>query len=234
MQYAIKEAVVPYAEADLLPLSGLQHLVFCERQCALIHLEQAWRENRLTAEGRVLHERADTAASESRRDIRIGRGIHVRSRRLGLAGRADVVEFRRVGATEKGARLPWSRGPLEAVPGGIQARTVQTDRIAIGFSSALRRSAWRKCFRFRSLSARCSTVRFVGAKKSPSTRTCAISRSGPRADFTTSWRVARRRSSIANRSAVVCSLFNVCLPPRKRARRSVGRYLEDAVTKAPG
>ena len=51
MQYAIERAAVPYAEADLLPLSGLQHLVFCERQCALIHLEQAWRENQRTAEG---------------------------------------------------------------------------------------------------------------------------------------------------------------------------------------
>ena len=46
-----------YSEDDLLPLSGLQHLQFCERQWGLIHIEQQWEENRLTAEGRVLHER---------------------------------------------------------------------------------------------------------------------------------------------------------------------------------
>ena len=45
------------SEADLLPLSGLQHLVFCERQCALIHVEGLWQENVFTAEGKLLHER---------------------------------------------------------------------------------------------------------------------------------------------------------------------------------
>jgi len=37
-------------------LSALQHYTFCPRQCALIHVEQAWAENRLTAEGRIMHE----------------------------------------------------------------------------------------------------------------------------------------------------------------------------------
>ena len=44
-----------YPESDLLPLSALQHLVFCERQCALIHVERVWAENRFTAEGRIMH-----------------------------------------------------------------------------------------------------------------------------------------------------------------------------------
>src|SRR5438874_3503980 len=59
-----------YSEDELLPLSGLQHLVFCERQWGLIHIEQAWTENRLTAEGRVLHERAHEAGSETRPGLR--------------------------------------------------------------------------------------------------------------------------------------------------------------------
>jgi CRISPR-associated exonuclease Cas4 len=84
-----------YSEDDLLPLSGLQHMVFCERQWALIHLEQQWGENRLTAEGRLLHQRADSDTCELREGVRIWRGVRVRSLRLGLAGRADVVEFRR-------------------------------------------------------------------------------------------------------------------------------------------
>lgn len=86
-----------YSEDELLPLSALQHLLFCERQCALIHIEQAWEENRLTAEGRVLHERVHAADDESRGDVRIARGLRLRSLRLGLIGQADVVEFHRRG-----------------------------------------------------------------------------------------------------------------------------------------
>ena len=36
------EASLSVPEVDLLPLSGLQHVVFCERQCALIHVERLW------------------------------------------------------------------------------------------------------------------------------------------------------------------------------------------------
>jgi CRISPR-associated exonuclease Cas4 len=82
------------APDDALPLSGLQHLAFCPRQWALIHLEQAWAENRLTAEGRLLHEKADLPGQSRRHDLRTVRGLELTSRRLGLAGRADVVEFR--------------------------------------------------------------------------------------------------------------------------------------------
>lgn len=84
-----------YSEDDLLPLSALQHLLFCERQCALIHIEQAWAENRLTAEGRILHEHVHEQDNESRGDVKIGRGLRLRSMQLGLAGIADVVEFHR-------------------------------------------------------------------------------------------------------------------------------------------
>jgi CRISPR-associated exonuclease Cas4 len=78
----------------LLPISALQHLLFCERQCALIHLEGLWSENRLTAEGRLLHAKVHEADDESRRGIRILRGLELTSERLGLYGVADVVEFR--------------------------------------------------------------------------------------------------------------------------------------------
>jgi CRISPR-associated exonuclease Cas4 len=82
-----------YSEDDLLPLSALQHLAFCERQWGLIHLEQQWSENRLTAEGRLLHENADTETTEIRDGVRTCRGLRIRSLRYGIAGRADVVEF---------------------------------------------------------------------------------------------------------------------------------------------
>jgi len=82
-----------YPESDLIPLSALQHLLFCERQCALIHIEQAWIENVFTAEGRLMHERADSGKSESRGNVKTECGLLLRSLRLGLSGKADVVEF---------------------------------------------------------------------------------------------------------------------------------------------
>jgi CRISPR-associated exonuclease Cas4 len=84
-----------YTEDDLLQLSGLQHILFCERQCALIHLEQIWVENLYTAQGRLLHERADRPGHESRRDVRVEYGVPLRSLSLGLSGKADVVEYHR-------------------------------------------------------------------------------------------------------------------------------------------
>lgn len=86
-----------YAEDELLPISALQHLAFCERQWALIHLERVWAENQWTAEGRVMHEHAHGPNTESRGNTRISRGLRLRSLRLGLSGIADVVEFHRCG-----------------------------------------------------------------------------------------------------------------------------------------
>lgn len=78
---------------ELLPLSALQHLLYCERQCALIHLEREWAENYFTAEGRVLHERAHEGPDETRPGVRIARSLSVQSQTLGLFGYCDVVEF---------------------------------------------------------------------------------------------------------------------------------------------
>lgn len=83
------------AESDTVPLSALQHFSFCPRQCALIHLERLWAENTRTAEGRVLHERAHDAGTESRRDLRIARALPLHSHTLGVHGVADIVEFHR-------------------------------------------------------------------------------------------------------------------------------------------
>jgi CRISPR-associated exonuclease Cas4 len=82
-----------YTEDDLIQLSALQHIMFCERQCALIHIEQLWSENLFTAEGRIMHDKVDTANREVRGKVRIDYGVPLRSLRLGLIGKADVVEF---------------------------------------------------------------------------------------------------------------------------------------------
>lgn len=82
-----------YDEDELLPISALQHLAFCERQWGLMFLENVWDDNVLTVKGRNLHERVDESGTEVRGKLRIARGLILRSLRLGLIGRADVVEF---------------------------------------------------------------------------------------------------------------------------------------------
>ena len=80
-------------EADLLPLSGVQHVIYCPRQAALIHVEQAWQENVATAEGRIVHAQVDQLEEQNSRGIRIAHAMVLRSDRLKLFGRADIVEL---------------------------------------------------------------------------------------------------------------------------------------------
>lgn len=83
-----------YTPDDLLPLSGIQHFLFCRRQWALIHVEMQWKDNALTAEGRILHRRVDDPFfTETRNGVITARSVPVASYRLGLSGVCDVVEF---------------------------------------------------------------------------------------------------------------------------------------------
>ncbi|EEY13118.1 CRISPR-associated protein Cas4 [Mannheimia haemolytica] len=75
-----------------ISLSALQHYAFCPRQCALIHNEQVWAENYLTAQGQVLHERVDSGEPETRKGIRFERTVHVAAEKLGISGILDLVE----------------------------------------------------------------------------------------------------------------------------------------------
>ena len=93
-------------EDDLLPLSALQHMVYCPRQAALIHIERLWAENRFTAEGRVLHTNADEPGAKRRAGVRRVTALPLKSRRLGVAGVADLVEFTRRAKGEPETALP--------------------------------------------------------------------------------------------------------------------------------
>ena len=103
-----------YNEDNLLPLSALQHFVYCPRQCGLIHIEQAWSENLFTAEGRIMHEKADSNKYESRRDVRIDYSVPLRSLRLGLIGKGDVVEFHKQGDRWLPFPVEYKRGKPKA------------------------------------------------------------------------------------------------------------------------
>jgi CRISPR-associated exonuclease Cas4 len=82
-----------WRDEELVPLSALEHWSYCPRQCALIHLDQTFEESVHTLRGQRVHERADSGEPSMSQGIRVVRGLPLWSGRLGLTGRADIVEF---------------------------------------------------------------------------------------------------------------------------------------------
>jgi CRISPR-associated exonuclease Cas4 len=97
-------------EAEPIPLSALQHAVYCLRQAALIHIERLWAENRFTAEGAVLHAVADKGGKRQARGIRRVMALPIASRRLNLTGVVDVVEFQVTDGREIPFPIEYKRG----------------------------------------------------------------------------------------------------------------------------
>lgn len=93
-----------------IPLSAVQHTVYCLRQAALIHLERLWQENVFTAEGRILHEAVDEPGARRRKDIRRVHAMALSCHRLGLAGVADLVEFHAADDGETAFPVEFKRG----------------------------------------------------------------------------------------------------------------------------
>lgn len=105
-----------YREEDFLPLSGIQHFLFCRRQWALIHVEQQWADNVRTIEGNIAHKNAhDPTQKTKRADVLTIRALRVRSEQLGLSGECDVVEFVRDpnGVPLSGEEGLWRPYPVE-------------------------------------------------------------------------------------------------------------------------
>lgn len=105
-----------YKEEDYLQLSGLQHFKFCRRQWALIHIEQQWEDNLRTVEGNYIHKTAhDQNFTESRGDLVIMRSVNVFSRKLGVSGQCDVLEYHRSseGVYLSGNDGLWTPYPVE-------------------------------------------------------------------------------------------------------------------------
>ncbi|MDR2212573.1 MAG: CRISPR-associated protein Cas4 [Pseudomonadales bacterium] len=98
----------------VVPISALQHYLYCPRQCALIHVEQLWAESRHTAEGRLLHEGADKPRMERRRGVRTVTGMPLADAALGITGIADVVEFHQMEDGERVYPVEYKRGRPKA------------------------------------------------------------------------------------------------------------------------
>lgn len=97
----------PAESREPLPISALNHLLYCERRAALVHLEQVWADNRFTAEGNVLHEIAHHGPDENQRGVRITRSLPLLSTVLAMRGEADIVEFHKNGRV---APVEYKRG----------------------------------------------------------------------------------------------------------------------------
>ena len=101
-------------EDNLIPISALQHYLYCPRQCALIHVERLWAENQQTAEGRLLHDRADTPQIERRHGVRTITAMPLSSAELGIVGVADVVELIPEADRERPHPVEYKRGRPKA------------------------------------------------------------------------------------------------------------------------
>jgi CRISPR-associated exonuclease Cas4 len=191
--------------------------VYCPRQCALIHIEQVWSENVFTAEGRIMHEKSDTERYESRRNIRIEYGVRMRSLRLGLIGKADVVEFhQRDNGTWRPFPVEYKRGK----PKSGNCDEVQLCAQAICLEEMLNVEIKEGAL-FYGQTRRREDVVFDGKLR---TETENIARkvhelieSGltPRPDYSAKCKQ--------------CSLLNLCLPKTCSKTQSVNTYLQNAM-----
>lgn len=212
----------PYAEDDLLPISALQHLLFCERQCALIHIEGLWVENRLTVEGRHLHAKAHEGPVEQRAGVRITRGLPLRSFRLGLIGKADVVEFHRESSSPRERPFPveYKRGR----PKRHAADQVQICAQALCLEEMLKTSVPAGALFYGRLRRRVQ-VRFDDRLRALTEETAQRLRA----------LIVSGRTPIAIREPKCdsCSLYEVCLPNALGLRDSIAEYVAAALADPP-
>jgi CRISPR-associated exonuclease Cas4 len=203
-----------YDESNLLPISALQHLIFCERQCALIHIEQVWSDNEFTAQGNILHERTHEGPDESRPGVRITRGLPVRSLELGLSGQCDVVEFHE----ESGEvfLVEYKRGK----PKSHEADRVQLCAQALCLEEMLRRSVGSGAL-FYGQRRRRTDVSFDENLRQL-TRDSAFRLHALIASGVTPTAVREKKCD-------TCSLLSLCLPDALRLRRGAAAWFERQV-----
>lgn len=222
-----------YDEENLLPLSALQHFVFCERRAALIHLEGMWDENVATVEGRSLHERVHDARTESRGDTRIARGLLLRSLRLGLSGKADGVEFHRLPVGEsdgielRGAEGRWRPYPVEYKRGRLRherAYEVQVCAQALCLEEMLNVTVPEGALFYGKTVRRQAVVFDDGLRQE-------TEKAAERLHELFRLRATPKTVYVKNKCRQ-CSLVDVCLPKQTGTSRSVSAYLA-RITEAP-
>jgi CRISPR-associated exonuclease Cas4 len=197
----------------------VQHLAFCERQCALIHIEQAWAENLYTAEGRVLHERVHDPDRLSRGDIRVEYGMPLRSLRLGLIGKADVVEFHRTGTATGEEWVPFPVEYKRGRPKKANVDRVQLCAQAICLEEMLDVEVPSGALFYGKTRHR-QDVDFDAQLRSETEDTARRFRTLIEAGVTP--------KAVYGKHCDTCSLKDLCLPKTVEAGRSIDRYLLNA------
>jgi CRISPR-associated exonuclease Cas4 len=199
-----------FDESDLLPISGLQHLVFCERQWALIHLESAWAENRLTAEGDELHVKTDSGLSGTVGEMVVARSLDLRCLRLGVSGRADVVEF------HGSDRVPF---PVEYKHG--KSKRIDCDRVQLCAQALCLEEMTGKAVPegalFYATPRRREHVEFTTELRA--TTEAAVAR------MHELWREGRTPPPVKTPGCKSCSLLDLCQPDALECRNSASRYV---------
>jgi CRISPR-associated exonuclease Cas4 len=206
--------VTPDPEDALIPLSALQHYLFCPRQCALIHVEQLWAEDAATAAGRILHEKVDAGGGETRPGVRVARGLALRSLALGVSGKADAVEFR--GKPPIPFPVEYKRGK----PKAHRADEVQLCAQAICLEEMLGRSVPEGAL-FYGMPHRRTPIVFDTVLR---TLTADIA-AGARAMLADGRTPAPRKMPACRR----CSLEALCQPDRLEKPPKIARWLERQV-----
>lgn len=200
-----------FTEDQLLPISALQHYLYCPRQCALIHLEQAWAENQFTTEGRILHDRAHDGPDESRPGVRITRSLPVRSLSLGVSGQCDIVEFHKGGQVipveyKRGKPKSHSADEIQLCAQAMSLEEMLNVTIPSGFlfyGKRKRRTSVEFGTPLRSLTE--STARHLHAMYA--------SRKNPPAIY-------------EQRKCDACSLIHICQPRHKRLKRGASAWFQ--------
>lgn len=206
-----------YAEEDFLPLSALQHFIFCRRQCALIHIERAWVENLFTAEGRVMHGKAHDEGRQTLSGMRIERGLVLRSEILGLNGQADVVEFHEAG----GGSLPYPVEYKRGHPKQDNCDAVQLCAQAISLEEMLSVEIPAGAL-FYGKTRRRQEIVFDETLRAQTAETARLLHDFVRAGITP--------RPVYLPKCDTCSFLPVCLPKRLSSATSVKGYLEKGLS----
>lgn len=211
------------AEADLVPLSALQHHIFCPRQCALIHVEQQWAEDGATVEGRLLHERSDKPGVARRRGVRTLTALPLRSFGLGVSGIADVVEMRTAqnGDGERMGETPFPVEYKRGSPKAHRADEVQLCAQGIALEEMFARPVLEGAL-FYGTNRRRMTVSFDETLRDLTHRTAQAVRAMIADDETPPPIYVKAKCSR-------CSLIEICRPQAMMAARPVLRWLTDLV-----
>jgi CRISPR-associated exonuclease Cas4 len=200
-------------EDELIAISALNHYSYCPRRCALIHIEQVWTENRFTVEGKIMHERVHDENRESRGNVRIDYGVSLRSLRLGLIGKADVVEFHR---QPDGAWIPFPVEYKRGKPKADHCDKVQLCAQAICLEEMLSVTIPAGAVFYGQTRHRLDVV-FDEALRRETEETARLAHNLIAAGLTPPPVYAKRCES--------CSLMAECLPKTLQKRRSVKAYM---------